>query len=66
MKAAMAKIPVLISKSGPTDRGVELAAEFGITLIGFIYKSAMNVYSAAERVKHGQLREYDSDVDNGK
>jgi FdhD protein len=66
MKAAMAKIPMLISKSGPTDRGVELAAEFGISLIGFIYKSAMNVYSAAERVKHGPLLEQGSDVDNGK
>jgi FdhD protein len=57
----MAKIPMLISKSGPTDRGVELAAEFGITLIGFIYKSAMNVYSVVERVKHGPLLEQGSD-----
>jgi FdhD protein len=55
LKAAAAAIPVLASKSGPTDRGVDLAAQYGITLIGFIYKSGMNVYTAPERVKHGAV-----------
>jgi FdhD protein len=55
LKAAMANIPILISKSGPTDRGVELARCLGITLVGFVYKSAMNVYSGCERINIRQL-----------
>jgi len=49
-KAATVNIPVLISKSAPTDRGVELAREFGMTLIGFVYRSGMNVYAGEERI----------------
>jgi FdhD protein len=55
LKAAMADIPILISKSGPTDRGVELARSLGITLIGFVYKSGMNVYAGEERVEIQRL-----------
>jgi len=35
-KAAGSGIPVLISKSAPTDMGVDLARELGITLVGFV------------------------------
>jgi FdhD protein len=50
LKAAAAGIPVLVSKSAPTDRGVDLARKLGITLIGFVYKEGMNIYAGAERV----------------
>jgi FdhD protein len=49
-KAATVGIPVLISKSAPTDRGVELAREAGMTLIGFVYRSGMNVYAGEGRI----------------
>jgi len=49
-KAAGSNIPVLISKSAPTDMGVELARELGITLIGFVRGGGMNVYAGEERV----------------
>jgi FdhD protein len=49
-KAAGCNIPVLISKSAPTDMGVELARELGITMIGSVRGGGMNVYAAAERV----------------
>jgi len=43
-------IPVLISKSAPTDMGVDLARELGITLIGFVRGGGMNVYAGQERI----------------
>jgi FdhD protein len=49
-KAAGSGIPVLISKSAPTDMGVELAQELGITLIGFVRGGGMNVYAGRERI----------------
>jgi FdhD protein len=49
-KSAGSGIPVLISKSAPTDMGVELAQELGITLIGFVRGGGMNVYAGRERI----------------
>jgi FdhD protein len=49
-KAAGSGIPVLVSKSAPTDMGVDLARELGITLIGFVRGGGMNVYAGQERI----------------
>jgi len=49
-KAARSKVPVLISKSAPTNRGVQLAADLGITLIGFVREERMNLYTHTRRV----------------
>ncbi|MFZ4437081.1 MAG: formate dehydrogenase accessory sulfurtransferase FdhD [Syntrophales bacterium] len=49
-KTAGSNIPVLISKSAPTDMGVELARELGITLIAFVRGGGMNVYAGEERI----------------
>jgi FdhD protein len=49
-KTAGSGIPVLISKSAPTDMGVDLARELGITLIGFVRGGGMNVYAGEERI----------------
>ncbi|OHE22483.1 MAG: formate dehydrogenase family accessory protein FdhD, partial [Syntrophobacterales bacterium RBG_19FT_COMBO_59_10] len=58
-KAAGSGIPVIVSKSVPTDMGVELARELSITLIGFVRGGGMNVYAGEERVdlaeNQGQL-----------
>jgi len=54
LKAAKRNIPLLISKSAPTDLGVRLANDLGITLIGFVRGKRMNVYSNDWRVtSHG-------------
>ncbi len=45
MKVSKRNIPVLISKSAPTNLGVKLANDLGITLIGFVRGSRMNVYA---------------------
>ena len=50
LKAAKRKIPVVISKSAPTNLGVRLAADLGITLIGFVRGKRMNVYTHGWRL----------------
>lgn len=50
LKAAKRKIPILISVSAPTDLGVKLANELGITLVGFVRGKRMNVYANDWRV----------------
>jgi len=47
---AKRNIPILISKSAPTNLAVRLAAEVGITLIGFVRAKRMNVYANEWRV----------------
>jgi len=49
-KAWMAGIPVLAAVSAPSSLAVDLAAETGMTLIGFLRGDAMVIYSGAERV----------------
>lgn len=54
IKAARANIPIVLSKSAPTDLGVSLAKDFGITLVGFVRGSRMNVYSNVGRISKGE------------
>ena len=49
-KAALAGIPVLSAVSAPSSLAVELAAETGLTLVGFSRGRSLNVYAGRERV----------------
>jgi FdhD protein len=49
-KALMAGIPVLASVSAPSSLAIELAEESGMTLVGFLRGSSMNVYAGEQRV----------------
>ncbi len=50
LKVAKIGCEVVLSKSAPTDRALEIADELEITAIGFIRKQSMNVYTVPERV----------------
>ncbi|MFB9909319.1 formate dehydrogenase accessory sulfurtransferase FdhD [Allokutzneria oryzae] len=49
-KAAMAGVPVLAAVSAPSSLAADLAAEQGMTLVGFLRETSMNVYSGQSRV----------------
>ncbi|MFC1950942.1 formate dehydrogenase accessory sulfurtransferase FdhD [Chloroflexota bacterium] len=49
-KVLKRNIPILISRSAPTNVGVKLARDLGITLVGFVRGTRMNVYSHPQRI----------------
>ena len=51
LKVAKRNIPIVISRSAPTNLGVRLADDLGVTLIGFVRGKRMNVYANSWRVK---------------
>jgi FdhD protein len=48
------QIPLVVSKSAPTDKAVELADAYGVTLCGFARGSRVNVYTHAGRLGLGE------------
>jgi FdhD protein len=49
-KAVMAGIPMLAAVSAPSSLAVDLAAETGLTLVGFLRGGSMNVYTGEQRL----------------
>lgn len=50
LKAIRAKIPVIASVSAAIESGIRLAFAYGITLIGFVRGSRMNIYTHPYRI----------------
>jgi FdhD protein len=50
-KAVLAGIPLLAAVSAPSSLAVDLAAESGLTLVGFLRGTSMNVYAGADRLQ---------------
>ena len=49
-KAVLAGFPVLAAVSAPSSLAADLAAEAGLTLVGFLRGASMNVYTHSDRV----------------
>jgi len=53
LKAARMKIPIIASMTAAVNSGVEAAQRTGVTLIGFVRGTRMNVYTFPERIVYG-------------
>jgi FdhD protein len=51
LKAARAKIPIVVTKAAVIDRGIEAAERLGVTLIGFARDDRFTIYAHPERVQ---------------
>ncbi len=49
-KAVLAGIPVLAAVSAPSSLAAELAEDAGLTLIGFLRGTSMNIYAGGQRI----------------
>ena len=49
-KALLGGLPVMVAVGAPSSLAIELAAEFGMTIIGFTTTNRFNIYSVPQRV----------------
>ncbi len=50
VKAAKSRVPIVVSRTAVTDLAAEIAAELGITLIGYVRRGRMTVYTHPHRL----------------
>jgi FdhD protein len=49
-KAVVAGVPIVCAVSAPSSLAVNVAQEFGVTLIGFLREERFNIYAGRERI----------------
>lgn len=50
VKVAKSKLPIIISRSAPTNEAIDLAQKLQITLIGFARNNKFNIYTHSQRI----------------
>jgi len=50
IKAVNARLPLVVSRSAPTDVAIRMAEQYGVTLCGFARGDRMNLYAHPERL----------------
>lgn len=50
IKAARSRIPLVLSRSAPTELTIELAEDLNIAVVGFARGESLNIYSHAEKI----------------
>lgn len=50
VKSTMAGIPMVVSRSAPTDKAIEIARRREVTLVGFLRGDRMTIYSRNDRL----------------
>jgi FdhD protein len=58
-KTALAGIPVLAAVSAPSSLAADLAAETGVTLVGFSRGHSLNVYVGRDRLTRPRMASRD-------
>jgi FdhD protein len=56
-KAVMGGIPVLAAVSAPSSLAIDLANDSGLTLIGFLRGTTMNIYTHLTRIVHAHAEQ---------
>jgi len=56
-KCLAAGVPIICAISAPSSLAVALAAEFGMTLVGFLRGERFNIYSGIERIDTMDVRQ---------
>jgi len=49
LKAVRMDVPIVVSRTSPTDLSVALARDLNVTLVGYVRGPTLNVYAGAER-----------------
>jgi FdhD protein len=50
-KCLVAGVPIVCAISAPSSLAVDVAREFGMTLVGFLRGNKFNVYAGSERIQ---------------
>ena len=53
-KSCAAGVPIFCAVSAPSSLAVDLAREFGITLVGFLRGRRFNIYAGSQRIRTGR------------
>lgn len=50
LKSARMQVPIIVSRTSPTERAISLGRELGITVVGYARNSRLSVFTGVERL----------------